>query len=157
MAYAARSSRLIINMQDGDRLVGRTGYWIAFDNPDPLGEFENNLRTSIGALSDAGLVAYTLAHHRADPALIPAAVPGAYDDLRDKASMVFLDEDGRPVKFDIPAPKATIFVAGGDDVDENDALVADFILDIVAYAVTAAGKAIVAFLHGKRRRKTRKS
>lgn len=84
-----------------------------------------------------------------------AAVAATYENAEDKAQLVFRDTSGATHKYQIPAPKSTMFLADQETVNTADPT--GVIGIITANVVSLQGNAVSTFVAGKRlRRRSRR-
>lgn len=76
-----------------------------------------------------------------------------YPNVEDKANFTFQDANGSIHRFQVPAPKDTIFLADGETVDPANTDVVAFVAAVIANCVTAEGNAIAFGANGTRIRR----
>ena len=86
-----------------------------------------------------------------DPVDVYTALDGAYEDVEDKAVLLF-SSPGQTVRVEVPAPQAGIFEGDKETVDPLDPLIAAFVSAFVALAVNVAGEQLIDFIRGYRKR-----
>lgn len=84
----------------------------------------------------------------------PTALPtvGDYDDTEDRAVFLFRSANGYEVQVNIPAPKATVFLADDETIDSAQADVASFITGCQSQLCAHDGSALAEYVRGYRQR-----
>jgi redox-sensitive bicupin YhaK (pirin superfamily) len=80
----------------------------------------------MAALSNAAVQSVRGASNMS-PAAVVYGTNADYEDIEDKASFVFETAAGSIHRYQIPAPKASIFLADGETIDFTNAAVATFV------------------------------
>ena len=76
----------------------------------------------------------------------PAPVAAVNQSVNTQASLVFLCADNSQVTFNIPAPKASIFLADGVTVDQT--MITSLITACVGHLVSQSGSTATSYLSG---------
>lgn len=89
----------------------------------------SSIQTSMAALTNAHVYGGTFS---APPSKLFYGTNAEFPNIEDKAVLTFQDDDEILHRWQIPAPKAAIFLADGETVDPANGLVDAFINDIIA-------------------------
>jgi len=107
-----------------------------------------NMLTVTAALSNA-----TTTRNQGAAAVAPVAGTAAqFDDVEDKAVLVFQTAAGALHRYSIAAPKATIFQADKETVDYSNTDVAAFVTQLLTGTTSRDGNTVTASVGGTRKR-----
>lgn len=104
--------------------------------------------TELGALSNANVTSSI-----DNAAANVYGTAATYLDVEDKARLVFQDASGALHRYEIPAPKASLFLADQETVDTANATLGTLVADMLANVVSRNGVALNSLVGGIRIRR----
>lgn len=135
--------KAVMSFRDVQGQVGKvTAYVAAAANATALD-------AAIATASNAGPAGFDVL------AITPQAIAGTaatYENVEDKAQLVFKAADGSTHRYQIPAPVSSLFLADQETVNSANALITAFTTN----AQSAQGSALTTFVGGKRIRRRSK-
>lgn len=143
----AAANRLKIVVQTYGGTVAKIAILIGAAIVDPSGAAVAAIRAAIDAISKG---TQSRASISAPGSYSTTSAAGNYEDDQDKMSLTIKDAVGQYHSFRVPAPKASCFQDGTDQVDLTDAGVVAFGNYCIANFKSKSGAALVAAIGGRR-------
>lgn len=144
-------ARASILLQDKGANICKCVVLVAAAALDPSGGAVAAIRTAIQAITKA-LSSRAETGTQAGAAGSSSAGTGNYCNVEDRATLTFRGDDNSTYNYELPSPKATIFVAGSDVVDPADAALLAYTNWIAANCKGSFGQTLT-FVRGERTRK----
>jgi len=136
------------NFRDAKGQVSHLRQYVIFTTGTAWVTAMQTLRTDVAALSNASVTSEDEA-----PLANAYGATGQFQNVEDKAVMVFQSSVGALHRYQIPAPKAAIFLADLETVDAANTDVAAWAAAVVANVFDRNGVAIAGFIGGQRARR----
>jgi len=144
-------ARVSILLQDQGKNIAKVVVLVAAAALDPSGGAVDALRTAIQAITKA-LSPRAETGTQAGPGGATLAGTGNYCNAEDKVVLTFRGDDNSTYNYEVPSPKATIFLPGSDVVDAADVALKAFTDWVAANCKGSFGQALT-FVRGVRTRK----
>jgi len=144
-------TRASILLQDKGANICKCVIIVAAAALDPSGGAVAAVRAAIQAITKA-LSSRAETGTQAGAAGASVAGTGNYCNVEDRAVLTFRADDNSTYNYELPAPKATIFLPGSDVVDPADVALKAYTDWIAANCVGSFGQPIT-FVKGERTRK----
>lgn len=149
MAFENRPWSITYTFMDRDKNVGSATVYV--DTTLDFAALETKasaLALSMGALSDAPIVQYSITRLVVDPAA-PVAPEGS--DVERKGRFVFKLADTRQTSVSVPSLKNTLVIDGSNLIDQSNILVSTFVTAVVADGADRVGVDIDALISATKR------
>jgi hypothetical protein len=144
-------ARASILLRDKGKNICKCVVLVAAAALDPSGGAVAAIRAAIQAITKA-VSSRAETGTQAGPAGATVAGAGSYRNSEDKAVLTFRGDDNSTYNFELPAPKATIFLPGSDVVDIDDPDLEAYVGWIEDNCVGSFGQELT-FVKGERTRK----